>query len=205
MKSHRIVSLLVAAIGSVALASSAQAELKIGTIDMKQVFDSFYKTKDAEAKINEARTQAKKELDERLETFNKAQDEARKLNDEVGKPELAEKAKAEKSKVLNEKVQALGGLQREIQEFQQTRERQLSEQSVRSRNTLLEEINKVIETKVKAGGYDLVLDKSGQSLNAVGVLIHSKDSFDFTAEIVAELNKGKDTKEAGDKKEKAKK
>ncbi len=144
----------------------------------------------AEAKINEARTQAKKELDERLDVFNKAQEEARKLNDEANKPELSEKAKAEKSKALNEKLQALGTLQREVQEFQQTRERQLSEQSVRSRNALLEDLNKVIADKVKAAAYDLVLDKSGQSLNAVGILVYSKDSFDFTNDVIAEVNKG---------------
>jgi len=180
--------------------NSAQADLKVGTIDMKLVFDSYSKTKEAEGKINEAREQAKKELDERLGIFNKAQEEARKLNEEANKPELTEKAKADKSKVLNEKIQALGTLQREIQEFQQTRERQLSEQSVRSRNTLLEEINKVIGDKVKGSGYDLVIDKSGQSLNAVGVLVYSKDSFDFTSEIIAEINKDKDKGAKGAKK-----
>ena len=175
--------------------------MKIGTLDMKLVFDSYYKTKEAESKINEARNQAKKELDERLETFNKAQADARKLNDEANKPELTEKAKAEKAKVLNEKLQGLGTLQREIQEFQQTRERQLSEQSVRSRNALLEEINAVVATKIKAAGYDLVLDKSGQSLNAVGLVVYSKDSMDFTSDVVTEINagKGKSSEKPADK------
>jgi Skp family chaperone for outer membrane proteins len=62
---------------------------------------------------------------------------------------------------------------------------------VRSRNSLVEEINKVIGDKVKAAGYDIVLDKSGQSLNAVGVVIFSRDSFDFTNDVVTELNKSK--------------
>lgn len=190
MKLNRIVPLFAFVVGSLSLASSAQADLKVGTIDMKLVFDSYSKTKEAEGKINEAREQAKKELDERLGVFNKAQEDARKLNEEANKPELSEKAKAEKAKILNEKLQALGTLQREVQEFQQTRERQLSEQSVRSRNSLLEDINKVIADKIKGAGYDLVIDKSGQSLNAVGVLVYSKDSFDFTSEIIAEINKG---------------
>ena len=193
MKLNRILP-LSALVAGLAFTSSAQAQSKIGTLDMKLVFDSYYKTKEAESKINESHTQAKKELDERLDAFNRAQAEARKLNDEASKPELAEKAKSEKAKSLNEKLQSLGSLQREIQEFQQTRERQLSEQSVRSRNTLVEEINKVIAEKVKAGGYDLVLDKSGQSLNAVGVVVYSKDSMDFSAEIIAEINKGKPEK-----------
>lgn len=190
MKSN-ILTTAAIALGTVLLGGSAQADVKVGTIDMKQVFDTYYKTKDAESKINEARAQAKKELDERLDSFNKAQEEAKKMNDEANKPELAAAAKADKSKLLNEKLQALGALQREIQEFQQTRERQLSEQSVRSRNSLVEEINKVISDKVKSAGYDVVLDKSGQSLNAVGVVIFSRESFDFTNDVVTELNKSK--------------
>ncbi len=190
MKLNRIAPLFAVVAGSLSFASSALADIKVGTIDMKLVFDSYSKTKEAEGKINEAREQAKKELDERLGVFNKAQEDARKLNEEANKPELTEKAKSEKAKVLNEKLQALGTLQREIQEFQQTRERQLSEQSVRSRNALLEDINKVIADKIKGAGYDLVIDKSGQSLNAVVVLVYSKDSFDFTADIIAEINKG---------------
>jgi Skp family chaperone for outer membrane proteins len=189
MKINKFALALVIGLGGYFSPVSAQAEMKVGTIDMKMVFDQYFKTKEAEGKINEARTQAKKELDDRLDTFNKAQEEARKLNDEANKPELAEKAKAEKSKALNEKLQELGAMQREIQEFQQTRERQLSEQSVRSRNGLVEEINKIISDKVKAGNYDLVLDKSGQSLNAVNVLIFSRDSFDLTNDVVTELNK----------------
>jgi len=188
MKLNNLVALFALSLGIVAAPISAQAQMKVGTIDMKAVFDSYYKTKDAEAKINESRTQAKKELDDRLDTFNKGQEQARKLNDEANKPELSEKAKAEKVKGLNEKLQELGVMQREVQEFQQTRERQLSEQSVRSRNGLVEEINKVINDAVKAAGYDLVFDKSGQSLNAVNVLVHSKDSFDFTNEVVSKLN-----------------
>lgn len=193
MKLKYIFSAAVLTIVSVAASplALAQSSMKIGTLDMKLVFDSYYKTKEAEAKINEARTQAKKELDDRLETFNKAQADARKLNEEANKPELTEKAKAEKAKVLNEKLQALGTLQREIQEFQQTRERQLSEQSVRSRNSLLEEINVVVGNKIKSAGYDLVLDKSGQSLNAVGLVVFSKDAMDFTADVIAEINAAK--------------
>ena len=188
MKLNRIVSLLALVVGIAAAPVSAQAQMKVGTIDMKQVFDSYYKTKDAEAKINESRAQAQKELAERLDTFNKAQEQARKLNDEAGKSELSEKAKAEKVKGLNEKLQELGVMQREVQEFQQTRERQLSEQSVRSRNSLVEEINKIVSDVVKTNGYDLVFDKSGQSFNAVNVLVHSKDSFDFTSDVLSKLN-----------------
>jgi Skp family chaperone for outer membrane proteins len=183
--------LLLAAIGGMTFAQPLQAQVKVGTIDMKYVFDNYYKTKEEEQKINDARVQAKKELDERVATLRKTGEEAQKFRDEANKVELSAAAKTEKGKQLNEKIQGFEAMKREVQEFQQTREKQLSEQSVRSRNTLVEEINKVISDKVKAAGYDLVLDKSGQSFNNVGVLIYSRESFDFTNEVAAELSKSK--------------
>ena len=44
---------------------SAAQEFKIGIVDMKRVFADYYKTKDAEEKVNEGKSIAKKELDER--------------------------------------------------------------------------------------------------------------------------------------------
>ncbi len=189
MKLNRTLAILTVALGIGAFSSSAQAQLKVGTVDMKSIFDNYGKTKEAEAKINEARSQAKKELDDRLAEFNKVQEAARKLNDDANKPELSKEKKESMVKDLNAKIQELGNLQREIQSFQQTREQQLAEQSVRSRNAIVEEINKVIDAKVKSGGYDMVFDKSGQSLNAVNVILHSKESFDITKEISDELTK----------------
>lgn len=52
-------------------AASAHAEMKVGTLDMNNVFTQYHRTKDAETKLNEARAAAKKELDDRLETLKR--------------------------------------------------------------------------------------------------------------------------------------
>src|SRR6185369_2879886 len=78
--------------------------------------------------------------------------------------------------------------ERELNDFRQTRERQLQEQAMRMRDNIVKEITDVIMERVKAGNYDLVFDKSGQSVNGVAVLIHSKDSMDFTTEVITALN-----------------
>ena len=43
---------------------------------------------------------------------------------------------------------------------------------------------------VKANNLDLVFDKSGMSLNGVPLLMYSRDTVEFTNDIVAVLNKG---------------
>ena len=101
---------------------SLQAQLKVGVVDMNRVFTSYYKTKDAETKINEARTSAKKELDERMAAYKKNLEEINKLNEEIQKPELSKEMKDEKAKLRDEKIAETKSLEREINEFRSTRE-----------------------------------------------------------------------------------
>ena len=179
---------LAAAIALGGFASTASAQVKIGTVDMKKVFENYYKTKDAEQRINEARNAAKKELEDRSDTYKKAVEEVRKLNDELQRPELSAAAKEAKSKSRDEKIAELKTMEREIQDFQSTREKQLQEQSVRMRSGIVDEINKVVSDRVKSEQFDIVFDRSGPSLNGVPVLLYAKDSYDFTNEVVKALN-----------------
>ena len=184
-----ILPCLLGAASLVAASTSAQAQMKLGTVDMNTVFTSYYKTKDAEAKINEARAGAKKELDERLETLKKSMDDINKTNQEIEKPELSKDGKDKLAKARDEKVQEARNLDREIAEFRQTRERQLQEQFLRMRKDIIDDIMKVVNEKVKAAGYDVVFDKSGASMGQIPVVLYSRADLDFSNDIVTTLNK----------------
>ena len=170
---------------------AAHAQFKVGTVDMNKVFSAYYKTKDAESRINEARTSAKKELDDRVDTYKKNLDAINKLNEDLNKAELSKEKKDAASKQRDEKIAETKNLEREINEFRSTREKQLQEQAVRMRNGIVDEITKLVQDRVRSGGYDLVLDKSGSSLNGVPMVLYSKDSDDFSEDIIKELNKNK--------------
>jgi outer membrane protein len=185
-------SLLTAAIvatGSLVLTPTANAQIKVGILDMNAIFTGYHRTKDAESKLNDARAAAKTELDTRLETLKKSMDEINKLNADFEKPELSKDAKEKAARTRDEKVVEARNLDREIAEFRGTRERQLQEQFIRMRKDLIDDIMKIVTEKVKAGGYDLVLDKSGMSMGQVPVVLFSKDSMDFSSEIIDILNK----------------
>jgi outer membrane protein len=193
MKKYLTSSLALAlalALGS-ATASAQSVTIRIGTVDMKKIFESYYKTKDAESKINEARNNAKKELEDRMDQAKKSLEEVKKLDEDIARPELGKEAKDQKTKVRGEKAGELQTMDREIREFQASREKQLQEQSVRMRAGIVDEINKVISDKVKADGYDLVFDSSGPSLNGVPILLYGKPTYDFTPDVVTALNKNK--------------
>ena len=184
-----ILSLTILATALFAAAPSANAQIKIGTLDMNAIFTQYHKTKDAEAKLNEARGTAKKELDDRLDTLKKAMDDINKINTDLEKPELSKDAKDKSTKNRDEKVNDARNLDREITEFRGTRERQLQEQFVRMRKDIIDEIMTVVNAKVKATGFDIVFDKSGMSMGQIPVLIYSRSDLDFSKDIVDTLNK----------------
>ena len=171
------------------IAVRAQGTLKIGTVDMNRTFREYNKTKDAEAKINDAKNQAKKEYDERADAYKKALDDINNLNKQLEAPALSADAKAAKAKERDDKISNIKNMEREITEFRQTRERQLQEQALRMREGIVKEISEVVLEKVKNGNLDLVFDKSGNSLNGVPVLMYSRDSVDFTNDVITVLNK----------------
>jgi outer membrane protein len=171
------------------IAGNAQGTLKVGTIDMNRAFKEYNRTKDSEKKINEAKDAAKKEFDDRAESYKKALEEINKLAQQLDSPALNADKKTALAKERDEKIANIKNMERELNDFRQTRERQLQEQALRMRDSIVKEITDVIMERVKASGYDLVFDKSGQSIGSVPVVMYSKDGMDFTTEVITALNK----------------
>ena len=194
MKKYLALPALFIALAIATSTASAQS-FHVGTVDMKRIFDSYYKTKDAESKINEARNAAKKELEDRMDIAKKSLDEVKKLDEEINNAALSKDAKEQKQKLRSDKAQELQNMDREIREFQASREKQLQEQSVRMRAGIVDDIDKIVADKVKAENYDIVVDKSGPSLNGVPIVLYARDSYDFTDTVITALNKtrGKDS------------
>jgi outer membrane protein len=185
----KLLSIALISLLALPVAAFAQGTLKIGTVDMQRAFKEYSKTKDAEAKINEAKNAAKKEYDDRADGYKKALDEINNLNKQLDAPALSADAKTQKAKERDDKIATIKNMEREITEFRQTRERQLQEQAMRMREGIVKEITDVVMEKVKANRMDLVFDKSGMSLNGVPVLMYAPDNVDFTNDIVTVLNK----------------
>jgi len=183
--------LSLALLASLALPAAAfgQGALKFGTVDMNRAFKEYTKTKDAEKKINEAKDAAKKEYDDRAEGYKKALDEINKLNQQLEAPALSADAKTQKAKERDEKISNIKNMEREINEFRQTRERQLQEQALRMREGIVSEITEVVMERVKANSLDLVFDKSGPSMNGIPVVMYARENAEFTTDIIAALNK----------------
>src|SRR5215218_5244300 len=132
----------------------AAAELKIGTVDMKKVFEMYWRTKEAEAKMNEVRGQVKRDLDEKAEKRKALETEITKLNDELKKPELSGAKKDVAAKERERKIAEWQEVMKDLQSFTQEKDKQLADQTLRIRNGIVDEIKKVVTERVKSEGYD---------------------------------------------------
>jgi outer membrane protein len=185
----KLLSTILALAIALPIAGFAQGTLKIGTVDMQRAFKEYNKTKDAEAKINGARDQARKELTDREESYKKALEEINNLSKQLEAPALSADAKTQKAKERDDKIATVKTMEREISDFQKTREQQLQQQLMRIREGIVKEITDIVMDRVKSSHLDFVFDKSGVSLNGVPVVVYAPDNVDFTNDIVAILNK----------------
>ena len=174
---------------SLALAQVAQAELNVGTVDVNRILKEYRKSKEADAKITDAKNAANREFDERVDAYKKELEEINKLNSQIDAPALTPDAKAQKAKQRDEKIATLKNMEREITDFRQTREQQLQQQAQHLQENLLSEITAVVLEQAKAKNLDLVFDTSGASLNRFSPILFSKERADFTSDVIAALNK----------------
>jgi serine/threonine protein kinase len=109
----------------------------IAFVDMQRIFKEYNKTKDAEAKVNDAKTAAKKEFDDRTDVYKNRLDEINRLSAQLDVPALTAEAKKAKATERDEKIAAIKELEREINTFRTTREKQLQEQAVQMRTGIV--------------------------------------------------------------------
>ncbi len=178
---------LILALSSAALPAAAQ--LKIGTVDVNRVFNSMPKTESAKVQLRLAEEAAEKEFKERMDAYKTAVEQARKLEQEANSPALSENARAERRRNLAAKAGDVRKLELEINEFRQTRMKELQEQLLKNRKEILDQITAVAVEISKAEGFDLVIDKSGPSAAGIPVVLFGKDAIDFTDKVIAQIEK----------------
>jgi outer membrane protein len=188
-KSPFVVGACIAAVFGFGAVSQVKAEMKIGTIDMAKVLAGYYKTQDAQQKLEEAQKSAQDELNQRMDSYKKNLDSINKLNEELNKPDLSGASKDQKAQERDAKIAETNGLEKEITEFRSTRQKQLQDEKQHMVSALVEDIMKVVSDQVKAQNYDLVFDKSGQSVAlGVPVLLYARGDADFSDTVIAKLN-----------------
>ena len=179
-------------LGSVLLGATllqAQPALKVVVVDMAKVYDTHYKTEEANAKFNDAAQRAQEQLDLINKQLQTAADEYKQLMEDARSTIKNEQARAKAEADANTKRGEIERMQNEAQAFRVNTQRSLQQRAKNHRDLIMDEILKVVNDFARARGATLVLDKSGPSVFGVPVVLYADNGYDITEDVVKEVNK----------------
>lgn len=171
------------------LVCSAQAQQKIATIDLKKVFEGYFKTKQADSLLQEHGAEAEKVLKGWLDDYSKANEDYKKLIEGANDQAVSADERDKRKKSAESKFAELSELQKSINQFRNEAKTRIDEQKTRLREKILAELRDAINAKAKLRGFSLVLDVSGLSANnGTQFLLYTDGQNDVSDEVLSELN-----------------
>jgi Skp family chaperone for outer membrane proteins len=159
-------------------------------VDMERLFDGYYRTEQADAKLQEQAEEYNEERKEMFDKYEELQETFEQLRDDAQDMALSAETREEKRDEAEEMLIDIRKLERDIRRFEESRRKQLDEQQQRMREGIVAEIREIVETYARDHGYMAVVDSSGQSLNGVEVILYVDAKVDITTDILELLNKG---------------
>ncbi|MDQ6631073.1 MAG: OmpH family outer membrane protein [Verrucomicrobiota bacterium] len=170
------------------LATNVHAQIKIGIIDLRKVFDGYYKTKQADANLKDEAADLDKQRKDMVDNFKKGEEEWKKLLDKSN-DQAVSAAEREKSKTAAEKkLLELKETEQTVGQFERSARAKLDEKRRRKRDQILVEIREIINTKSKTEGYSLVIDTAAESFNNTPIVLFTNGANDLTDPVLSQLN-----------------
>jgi outer membrane protein len=181
--------LTLAAFGASSVAQLAQPAFKLVVVDMAKVYDSHYKTEEANLKFRDAEQKATEQVEELNKQGQSMVDEYKELTEQSNNTVLTAEARGKAGAEAQKKMEDIQRKQGEVQNFRTNTQRSLQQRIKTHRDLLLEEITKIVNNLAKLRGATLVVDKSGPTLFGIPSVLYADPSYDMTEEVVLEVNK----------------
>jgi Skp family chaperone for outer membrane proteins len=166
---------------------TAQAQPKIAIIDMKSVFEGYWKRKQSDATIKERQGEFEKERKRMVEDYEKLNGEFRQLDTSAKDPAASEEERRKRKDMANSKLLEIREIETSVQNFQRNFTQQIQEQIQRMREQIMKDIREVVEAKSKTAGYNLVVNTAADSA-MVPTVMFAGGLPDLTQDVLTELN-----------------
>lgn len=183
---------LLAAVLLSFLALGAQAQTKTAVIDLRKVFDNYYKTKQADGVLKSEAKDLEDQRQEMITNLRKGEEEWKKLLDKANDQSLSADERGKSKQTAEKKLISLKEDEQTLQQFESSSRAKLAEKQRRKRDLILEEIRDAIKARAKASGYTMVIDVAAESVNNTPVVLFSDADAknDLTDAILSQINAG---------------
>ena len=196
MRKSAVLGACVLLLGSLPVFAAEQPAV---FINLDRAFNEFYKTKLADTQLKEQADEFNGERKALVGDYEKLQKDFASIRDEAQNTALSDDVRSEKRNLAEEKLVELRDYESRIRRFDDSRRKQLDDQSRRMRKRIVEEIQQIVKDYAQKQGYQAVIDSSGQSLNGVEIILYTDPKIDITDTILDMLNKGRQEEKSTEK------
>lgn len=169
----------------------AQSSPTILVVDMIKLLDEHYKTQEQKEKLKADAEKAKEEADRLLQARNTLVEQYKEALEQSNNPATKAEVKDQARSEAEQKLQEIQRKNNELQSFETNTRNLLQQRFQNFKTIMLEEISKIATGIANRKGANLLLDKSGPNLLGISSIIYSDASMDITAEVEAEINRGR--------------
>ena len=177
--------LLIVAAALFAVAASASAQSKFDSVDMKKIFNGYYKTKMAQAAMDKERTELTKEIKDMSDALTKARADYKLMLDQANDQAISADERDKRKASAGEKAKDVNSRQIAIEQYSRQAEAQLNDKSQRMISNLVGEIQKAVADKAKAGGYTMVVNSANNE-----AFVYVATETDLSTAVLDQLNAG---------------
>ena len=142
------------------LSVPVMAQTKSATVDMQKLFKGYWKTKQAEAALNQRVADLQKEIKDMANGLDKAQADYNQLLDQANDQALSTEERAKRRQAATDKLKEINNSKAAMDQFNRQAQSQVLDQRQRMTSNLVGEIQKAVGDKARAGGYTLVLNSA---------------------------------------------
>ena len=168
--------------------AAVQAQPKIGTVDLKKVFDGYFKTKQADTTLKERAGDFDKTRKGMLDDYQSLNERYKKELESANDQAVAAEEREKRKKIAENTLIEIKKIEQDVSSFDRQARTTLGEQQRRMRDNVLREIREVITAKAKAGSFALIVDTAAESVNNTPIVLHTNGENDLTDEILKQLN-----------------
>lgn len=170
------------------LSGSAMAQVRMATIDLRKVFDGYWKKKQAEAALKERQNDMEKEGRNMIDDYKKVKEDYQTLLSSANDQAVSSEERDKRKSAAEDKLRRMKEMEDTITQYERQTRTTLGEQSQRMRSNILTEIRNVVNSKAKAAGFSLVIDTAAESINSTPVFLYSNNENDITDAVLQQLN-----------------
>jgi len=170
--------------------ASALAEGTVTTVDLRKVFENYWKTKQGNTALSNRVAELEKEHSKLVSDWKKGREDYQSLINNANDQSLSIAEREKRKQSAEDKLKEIKATEETISQYERQARTTIEDEKKRMRDSIVSEIRNVLNARARSAGYNLVVDSSAESVNGTPIVLFGTNQNDITDDLLKALNAG---------------